>query len=109
VAGAAGCAFWDTFAAMGGPDTMWRWYRANPRQSFGDLTHLAPAGGEILGGLLYGALVQGLLEYLERNERIAAPPAEHPGGRESTASASPPSGGTMPPAPSPCREAPRFR
>lgn len=66
VALASGCAFWDTFTAMGGPDTMWRWYRANPRQSFGDLTHLAPAGGEILGGLLYGALVQGLIEYLDR-------------------------------------------
>jgi len=83
VALAGGCAFWDTFAAMGGPDTMWRWYRANPRQSFGDLTHLAPAGGEILGGLLYGALVQGLLEYLERtgerNGRTgAAPPADAP-------------------------------
>ena len=73
VALAGGCAFWDTFTAMGGPDTMWRWYRTNPRQSFGDLTHLAPAGGEILGGLLYGALVQGLLEYLERS-------AAHPAG-----------------------------
>ncbi|NMC71673.1 MAG: hypothetical protein GYA57_16620 [Myxococcales bacterium] len=80
VALAGGCAFWDTFAAMGGQDTMWRWYRANPRQSFGDLTHLAPAGGEILGGLFYGALVQGLLEYLERDGGAGAggPPARPP-------------------------------
>ncbi|MBN1771615.1 MAG: hypothetical protein JXB32_10155 [Deltaproteobacteria bacterium] len=73
VALAGGCAFWDTFTAMGGPDTMWRWYRTNPRQSFGDLTHLAPAGGEVLGGLFYGALVQGLLEYLERAPETPLP------------------------------------
>ncbi|MBI5501756.1 MAG: hypothetical protein HY907_16050 [Deltaproteobacteria bacterium] len=66
VASAEGCAFWDTFSAMGGENTMWRWYRSDPRRAFGDLTHLAPAGGEILGDLLHAAILQGFVEYLAR-------------------------------------------
>lgn len=63
---AGGCAFWDTYEAMGGKNTTLAWYRANPRRVFADLTHLSPAGGEILGGLLYNALLDGFVEYLER-------------------------------------------
>jgi hypothetical protein len=74
VALAGGCAFWDTYAAMGGKDTMWHWYRANPRRAFGDLTHLAPPGGEILGDLLHGALLQGFLEYLDRRSSSGQEP-----------------------------------
>ena len=71
---AGGCAFWDTYAAMGGKDTMWHWYRANPRRAFGDLTHLAPPGGEILGDLLHAALLQGFLEYLDRRSSSGEEP-----------------------------------
>jgi lysophospholipase L1-like esterase len=67
IALAEGCAFWDTFSAMGGKNTMWRWYRSGPRRAFGDLTHLAPAGGEILGDLLHAALLQGFIDYLSRS------------------------------------------
>mgnify|MGYP001562143657 CR=1 FL=1 len=67
IALAEGCAFWDTFSAMGGKNTMWRWYRSGPRRAFGDLTHLAPAGGEILGDLLNAALLQGFIDYLSRS------------------------------------------
>ncbi|MBI5486232.1 MAG: hypothetical protein HY905_02750 [Deltaproteobacteria bacterium] len=66
IALAEGCAFWDTFTAMGGKNTMWRWYASNPRRAFGDLTHMAPAGGEILGDLLHAALLQGFVDYLAR-------------------------------------------
>jgi hypothetical protein len=66
VALAEGCAFWDTYTAMGGKNTMWSWYRSNPRRVFGDLTHMAPPGGEILGDLLNAALLQGFVEYLGR-------------------------------------------
>jgi lysophospholipase L1-like esterase len=66
VALSEGCAFWDTYTAMGGKNTMWSWYRSNPRRAFGDLTHMAPAGGEILGDLLNAALLEGFVEYLGR-------------------------------------------
>ena len=68
VALAEGCAFWNTFEAMGGKNSMGAWYRMNPRRSFGDLTHFAPPGGEVVGNLLTGALLRGFVEYLDRAE-----------------------------------------
>jgi lysophospholipase L1-like esterase len=59
VAFKAGCAFWDTYLAMGGSGSMGRWYRANPRLGGGDLTHPTMAGATVLGDMLYSALMQG--------------------------------------------------
>ncbi len=51
---AAGCAFFDTYAAMGGDLSIYRWYRrglASP-----DLTHPTPEGGALVAQGLFRAL-----------------------------------------------------
>jgi lysophospholipase L1-like esterase len=69
-AAAAGCAFFNTFEAMGGPSSMLRWSRAGLASS--DLTHPTPEGAELIG--------QGLFEALERafeahgDSQVAPPP-----------------------------------
>lgn len=51
-----GCAFFDTFTAMGGEGTMGRWYEWDPRLVTGDLTHPTGVGANVLGKLLARAL-----------------------------------------------------
>jgi lysophospholipase L1-like esterase len=57
VAADMGCAFFDTYAAMGGKGSMARWVRRGLGQA--DLTHPTAIGSEIVGNWLYRALVQG--------------------------------------------------
>ena len=59
VAHESGCAFFNTYEAMGGAGTMARWYAARPRLVNADYIHPLPAGAAIVGGLLNDALVQG--------------------------------------------------
>jgi lysophospholipase L1-like esterase len=49
VAGAAGCAFYDQMAAMGGPGTIAAWADAVPQRARRDRTHLTRDGYEMLG------------------------------------------------------------
>lgn len=63
VAGETGAAFFNTFAAMGGPGTMARWYSAEPRLVGADFIHPVPAGAKIVGELLYDALRDGYNRY----------------------------------------------
>lgn len=65
-AAAEGCAFFDTFAAMGGEGAMRRWYRSRPRLSFGDFRHATPAGYRVIGNMLYKALLKGFADHLRR-------------------------------------------
>lgn len=58
-----GCAFFNTFEAMGGPGTMGKWYMAEPRLVSADFIHPLPAGGRIVGTLLYNALMDGFNAY----------------------------------------------
>jgi len=60
----SGCAFYDTWQAMGGNDAMRRWYRAHPRLAMGDFRHATPAGYEIIGNMFYKALLAGFADYL---------------------------------------------
>lgn len=62
----AGCAFFDTHAAMGGARSMPRWVRKGLGQA--DLTHPTAVGAEIIGTWIYRALLQGYADYgkLER-------------------------------------------
>ena len=45
IAAETGCAFFNTFHAMGGAGTMARWYNAKPRLVSADLIHPYPAAG----------------------------------------------------------------
>ncbi len=58
VAAETGCAFFNTFDAMGGAGTMGRWYHAQPRLVSGDFMHPLPAGAAKVGALFEEALVQ---------------------------------------------------
>ena len=58
-----GCAFFDTFSAMGGEGSMGRWYKATPRLTSGDFSHPTRAGRRVLGGMLYRALMKGYVDW----------------------------------------------
>jgi lysophospholipase L1-like esterase len=59
VAAETGCAFFNTFEAMGGAGTMGRWYHAQPRLVSADFMHPLPAGAAKVGVLFEDALLQG--------------------------------------------------
>lgn len=58
---AAGCAFFDTWSAMGGARSMPRWVRKGLGQA--DLTHPTAVGAEIIGTWIYRALMQSYQSY----------------------------------------------
>jgi lysophospholipase L1-like esterase len=51
----AGCAFFDTYAAMGGRGSIHRWQRQG--LAAGDLVHLTSEGRRRIGGRMYDALI----------------------------------------------------
>jgi lysophospholipase L1-like esterase len=63
VARDTGCAFFDTFAAMGGAGTMARWYTARPRLVSADLIHPYPAGGKQIAATFVREIEAGLARY----------------------------------------------
>jgi len=63
VARDTGCAFFDTFAAMGGPGTMARWYNGQPRLVSADLIHPVPAGGRRIATIFVREIEAGLARY----------------------------------------------
>lgn len=60
---AEGCAFFDTFMAMGGEGSAGRWYRQNPRLIGGDLGHLTANGHIVVGEMFYRALMEAYVAY----------------------------------------------
>ena len=60
VAQETGCAFFDTFAAMGGAGTMARWYAAQPRLVSADLIHPYPAAGKQIATVFVREIEAGL-------------------------------------------------
>ncbi|HWA73636.1 MAG TPA: GDSL-type esterase/lipase family protein [Polyangiaceae bacterium] len=57
-----GCAFFDTFTAMGGPGSMPRWVRRGLGQA--DLTHPSAEGSDMIGTWIFRALMQRYGEFL---------------------------------------------
>jgi len=73
LAAETGCAFFDTFTAMGGEGTVAEWCDARPRLMGGDYTHPTAQGAEIVGTLIYDAMMKAYEKY---KTRIANPIAE---------------------------------
>jgi lysophospholipase L1-like esterase len=63
IAAETGCAFFDTFTAMGGEGTVARWREARPRLMGGDFTHPTAQGAEIVGSLIYDAIIRAYENY----------------------------------------------
>lgn len=59
------CAFFDTFTAMGGEGTVAKWFEARPRLMGGDFTHPTAQGSEIVGTLVYEAIIRAYEDYKE--------------------------------------------
>jgi lysophospholipase L1-like esterase len=71
IAAEMGCAFFNTFQAMGGEGTMARWYDSTPRLVSADFTHPLPAGARKVGVLLDQALESGYRQFKAREQRPA--------------------------------------
>ena len=56
-----GCAFWNTYEAMGGPGSMAAWVQRGLGQA--DLTHPTGSGSEVLASWIFSALMQGFTDY----------------------------------------------
>jgi hypothetical protein len=69
IAAETGCAFFNTFQAMGGAGTMARWYAARPRLVSADFMHPLPAGAALVGGLFENALVR---SYEDAGQHVAS-------------------------------------
>jgi lysophospholipase L1-like esterase len=62
-----GCAFYNTFDAMGGEGSMGEWWRSRPRLSLSDFRHATPTGYEVIANMFYKALLEGFDGYLQRS------------------------------------------
>ncbi|MBN1654813.1 MAG: hypothetical protein JXA30_13660 [Deltaproteobacteria bacterium] len=60
------CAYFNTYSAMGGERSIWRWYKQRPRLATSDLKHATPAGYRVIGELFYKALLKGFADFLEK-------------------------------------------
>lgn len=67
VAAAEGCAFFNTFQAMGGKDSIGRWYNARPQLAGADFSHPTVLGQELIATFLYRALMQGYADFRKQN------------------------------------------
>ncbi|PRQ04224.1 hypothetical protein ENSA5_09680 [Enhygromyxa salina] len=63
---AEGCAFFNTYAAMGGEGSAGRWYKQDPRLIGGDLGHATMKGHVVIGEMFYRALLHAYVAYRER-------------------------------------------
>jgi lysophospholipase L1-like esterase len=64
----AGCAYFDTFRAMGGAGTIDAWAREDPQRAQQDRVHLTRAGYRWLARTLYGSL----MHHFARSPRAAS-------------------------------------
>jgi len=80
----SGCAFYDTWQAMGGENAMRRWYKARPRLAMGDFRHATPAGYEIIGNMFYKAILAGFADYLAKPSPAGSNPVGSPASERSS-------------------------
>jgi lysophospholipase L1-like esterase len=53
-----GCAFFNTYRAMGGRNSIARWYNARPQLAAPDFSHPTPAGQGVIATLVYRAMMK---------------------------------------------------
>jgi hypothetical protein len=77
VSAEVGCAYWDTWSAMGGHGSMGIWVQRGLGGA--DLAHPSSAGADVLGAWIYLALMEGYEGYRARktSEPGEPPPAPH--------------------------------
>jgi lysophospholipase L1-like esterase len=80
VASEVGCAFFDTFTAMGGAGSMATWVKRGLGQA--DLTHPTGVGAELIGTWIFRALLQSYGEF------VAAPSTPGPAATPSASTSS---------------------
>ncbi len=85
----SGCAFYDTWQAMGGENAMRSWYKAQPRLAMGDFRHATPAGYEVIGNMFYKALLAGFADYLSSGSASSSREPASAATAEAVASGSP--------------------
>lgn len=62
----AGCAYWDLFAAMGGPNSIVHWAEKKPAWANKDYTHFTRQGANHVGDLLYNELMKAYDQHRQR-------------------------------------------
>ena len=65
----AKCAFWDTYAAMGGKNSMPSWVFEEPSLARKDFTHFTYKGSVVIAKMFYKALINDYHKYLEKNSQ----------------------------------------
>jgi lysophospholipase L1-like esterase len=78
---AEGCAFFDTYEAMGGQGSMGRWARMGLASS--DYRHATPSGYRVIGNLFYEALLEGFAGWIAEGEPGAGADSESGTGTDS--------------------------
>ncbi|MEC8022345.1 MAG: GDSL-type esterase/lipase family protein, partial [Myxococcota bacterium] len=62
IAASVGCAFYNTFEAMGGDGASGRWYKSGLMS--GDFAHMTSKGNKVLGVMFYQALLKDFAHWL---------------------------------------------
>jgi hypothetical protein len=66
---ANGCAFWDSYEAMGGKNSIYSWVHADPPLAQKDYTHLTRAGAQIMGELFFRAFIADYYKFTTTKNR----------------------------------------
>ncbi|MFO8234582.1 MAG: hypothetical protein R6U04_04145 [Bacteroidales bacterium] len=64
----ANCAFWDTFQAMGGKNSMPSWVFADPPLARKDFTHFTYEGSVVIAKMFYKALIHDFFRYQQKQK-----------------------------------------
>ncbi|MDR3187800.1 MAG: hypothetical protein LBT94_01255 [Prevotellaceae bacterium] len=74
----AGCAFWDTYEAMGGKNSIISWAYARPMLATKDFCHFSSDGATLLAELMYRSFSRDVRRYMAAHEaERAVSLAEH--------------------------------
>ncbi|MDR3367013.1 MAG: hypothetical protein LBO71_08635 [Prevotellaceae bacterium] len=73
----AGCAFWDTYEAMGGKNSIISWAYARPMLATKDFCHFSNAGATLLAELMYRSFSRDVRRYIAMHAADAASLAEN--------------------------------